>query len=213
MPNWCNTDYVISRSKENGGVKPLYDLLEKWNREGTEIENSWNNNWLGVFVEKGLGVDPVNGPYSCRGCIIYLDMPDEEEIQLTAETAWSPMNEMWFDLAKKYLPGSEVIYTAIEPGNCIYETSDPMYQGRYCIDSWESGIECEWEAVEETVRETAAKLYGLHPTDAIKEYIGKSAVSEEDVKSFFKDAPVDKVIELVNDIDCNVLINPWNFVG
>ncbi len=124
MPNWCITNYEIKRDAEIGGVKPLFDLINKWQGEGTEFENSWGNNWLGLLVEKGFETNPCKSRYMCRGSFYDMKISaDGTFLTLTAETAFAPSNGIWFDLVEKYLPGATLRYTAEDPGNDFFGTN------------------------------------------------------------------------------------------
>ncbi len=155
MPNWCYTSMTI----EGNDAKNLYDNIVKWQNEGTEIENSWGNEWLGLLVEKGLNTDPVNGKYECRGCFT-LDSFDNDMFQVYTETAWGPMMAMWSDLIETYCPTSELLYSAEEPGCGVYVTNDPDLEGKYCLDSWDDEIESIWDATEDDIREAMSKATG-----------------------------------------------------
>ncbi|MBQ6128714.1 MAG: hypothetical protein IJI51_03550 [Lachnospiraceae bacterium] len=188
MPNWCSTDITIRRAKEQG-AKPLFDLIEKWQREGTKIKNSWDNQWLGLLVEKGLGANPLSHEYECRGMFYDLELsPDEEEITVRTETAWCPMLKMWIHLIDRHLPGDKLIYVAEECGCEIYQTNDPEYEGMYYIDSW-GEVETKWIADEKAVRQTVNKLTGKD-------------VSKMDI---------DKVIKLVSFEGHEVSIHKWDY--
>ncbi len=216
MPNWCYTSISIE-SDNKDGVKPLYDNILKWQEEGTKIENSWGNDWLGLLVEKGLGVDPVNSnEYSCRGQFYDLQInQDGTQITCGAETAWGPMNELWLALIDKYIPGARFIYTSEECGMEIYITNDPDQVGKYYIDSW-GDIEPEYIADEGDVRDIAKEVYGRFANPEakalIRAYTKAKRLGKRIVETFIKSAPISNVIEMCREMDeSEISIHEWEY--
>ncbi len=181
MPNWCYTNYRITRSKENGGVTDLYNKLQAWIKEGTTIKNSWDNEWLGLFVEKALGDDPIKGKYECRGC--YGDIAlsaDGTEITFWTETAWSPMVSMWIDIVDKYCPDAQLYFTAEECGNELYMSNDPEMLNTWVIDSYgDYEMETMYDASIEDVRTVIRDLFPERKripkrSDLIEKFVDKN---------------------------------------
>lgn len=220
MPNWCYTSISIESDKENG-VKPLYDKIVEWQKEGTKIKNSWDNNWLGLLVEKGLGVDPVkSNEYPCRGQFYDLQI-NQDGTQMTCgtETAWGPMNELWLALIDKYIPEAKLIYTAEESGMCVYISNDPDMFGKYYIDSW-GKIEPEWIADEGDVRDVALEIFNEYNKNIpgirklLRDTIGCKRLGKNKVKDFFKKGPIDQLIRLMNEEfweESEVAIHEWEY--
>lgn len=184
MPNWCYTNMTI----EGSDVKNLHDKITEWQEEGTQIENSWGNSWLGLLVEKGLNEEPCEGKYNCRGCF-NIESFDDNLLQISTETAWSPMMDMWFDLVDRYCPGSQLTYTAEESGMGIYVTNDADLIGKYYIDSWDEKVESMWDATEDNVRNIVAEL------------------TDSDVSNM----SIDELIEFCYDEDFDISINAWDY--
>ena len=191
MPNWCSTDYNISRPKSMGGIKPLYDFIKKTIEEECKTPNDCRI-WLGDIVEKGLGVNPEDGPYECRGWVSDVQLQSDEEFSFYTDTAWGPMNEMWFDLCKKYVPGATIYYNAEEPGCCVYATNNPDYEGKYVVDSWNDEYKSIWDASESDVR------------NIVKEVTG-----EDTSKDKMED--INDVLKLLYEGDYDISINPWDY--
>lgn len=220
MPNWCYTSISIE-SDNKDGVKPLYDNILKWQEEGTKIENSWGNDWLGLLVEKGLEVDPVNSnEYSCRGQFYDLQISnDGKQLSCGTETAWGPMNELWIALIDKYIPGAKFIYTAEESGMEVYITNDPDMTSKFYIDSW-GKIEPEWSADEGDVRDVALEIFNEYNKSVpgirkfLRDTIGCKRLGKNKVKDFFAKTPIGQVIRLINEEfweASEVAIHEWEY--
>ncbi len=195
MPNWCSSWITISRPAEEGGVFVLYDKIQSWIKEGTKIENSWGNDWLGLLVEKGLDMDPTSEKsYECRGAFYDLNLSkDGDEMTVNTETAWAPMMDLWFEICRKYIPGSQILYDAEEPGCGLYVTNNSDHEGTYYIDSWNDDIESIMFATEHDVRDVVERLQ-------------KGKISREKLDSM----KINEVTELI-DVDDNISINEWEY--
>ncbi len=186
MPNWCYT-YLRIIGEDS---KILYDKTEKWCSSPAKIPSDFGNFWLGNIVEKGLGVDPLKGPYYCRGSVCDMSFDEEAEdvtpvglvtaprLLVTTETAWCPMLKMWVALVKRYCPKSRIVYIAEEPGWGIYVTNDPEYKRKYNMDSFNDKIESKYCTTFDSIRE-AAKILGINPRLPAARLI--AALSDQDV--------------------------------
>ena len=167
MPNWCYTNITICHNDKEK-LKAFFDKVEEWRKKPykTNDFDTYTMGWLGNIVgNSGLAEWKVkdNGredfvpSISCRGSLQTFELHDNC-INLSTETAWSPMLEMWKLLCDKYLPNAEIYYTADEGGNEIYQTNDPDMIGKYYIDivddvpeEFDDIAESEYEATEEMV--------------------------------------------------------------
>ena len=123
MPNWCSTAYAIEGDAKE--VKSLYDLMKGLQeREEPSVPNGFGTVWLGCLVDAlGENWEEV----LCRGSWCDLQF-DGRVLTFNTETAWSPCNEMFDMVCKKY-PTLSYFYRSEEPGNCLYCTNDE--EGRY----------------------------------------------------------------------------------
>lgn len=141
MPNWCNTEiHIIHDDTEK--LNKLSDLISEWTSKDY-CENGFGYNWLGNIVGNS-GIAKWTDDFHtdsgesirCRGSLIYYEV-NGNSLNITTETAWGPMVRMWVLVCEKYLPGAQIYFTAEECGNCVYETNDPDYIGKYNIDIWD----------------------------------------------------------------------------
>lgn len=133
MPNWCSTRVEIT-----GDVNKIFRLeqnINEWSQ--TDVVENGFVRWLGNVVQNsGIG---SYDDYSCRGYItdMYSCVNNEDKtasLCIYTDTAWVPMLDMWFDIVAKYIPEAELQYSAEEPGNEIYVTNMPEYDGKYIFD-------------------------------------------------------------------------------
>lgn len=126
MPNWCSTAYAIEGDAKE--VKSLYDLMNELQKQKEpSIHNDYGSAWLGSLVD-ALGEDWKK--VYCRGS--WYDMEfDGRVLTFNTETAWSPCNEMFDTVCKKY-PTLSYYYRSEEPGMALYSTNDK--EGRYFQD-------------------------------------------------------------------------------
>ncbi len=221
MPNWCYTNISINNGEPNS-LKAFYEKMQNWIKEGTEIKNDWDNAWLGLLVEKGLGANPRDREsYECRGCFEDLNInPEGTQITVNTETAWGPMLEMWVDLVDKHCPNdTELIWTAEECGCGLYATNDPMYRELWFIDSWEDNeIEPTYEATEQDVRDVAMEIFKKYGNATDRALLRKKTntkkITDKALNSFFFKEDIDKVLDFVDDYlyDAGVAFNKWDFV-
>ena len=188
MPNWCNTNITINHESETE-IEKLEKLINEWTSRDY-MENGFGNNWLGNIV-LGSGVGTVDTDKEtdlrCRGTIIdYYRI--ENQLIINTETAWVPMLQMWVKVLEKYLPDAELIYNAEECGFDITCTNDSDLVGKYILDYYGDGdFESEWEADEDTARETLQKMLGTTETD------------------------VKKLIEMAYEDDLDISIHQWEY--
>ena len=169
MPNWCYTNITINHENETE-VKKLEKLMDEWTSKDY-MTNGFGNKWLGnVVLGSGVGTVDTNKETDlrCRGTIIDYYRTGNELV-INTETAWSPMLQMWVKVIEKYLPGAELIYNADDCGFDINDTNDPALVGKYILDYYgDENIESDFEASEDTVRETLQKMLDTTETDVEK---------------------------------------------
>lgn len=126
MPNWCSTAYTIEGDAKE--VKSLYDLMNELQKQKEpSVPNGFGTAWLGCLVDAlGENWEKVY----CRGSWYDLEF-DGRVLTFDTETAWSPCNEMFDMVCKKY-PTLSYFYRSEEPGMALYRTNDE--EGRYFQD-------------------------------------------------------------------------------
>ena len=188
MPNWCYTNITINHGNEIE-IERLEKLIGGWTSKDY-MKNGFGHKWLGnIVLGSGVGTVDTNKETDlrCRGTIIDY-YRNENELVINTETAWSPMLQMWVKVLEKYLPGAELIYNADECGNDINDTNDPCLAGKYILDYYgDEDIESDWEASEDTVRETLQKLLDTTETD------------------------VEKLIQMVYEDDYDISVRKWEY--
>lgn len=142
MANWCTT-YITINYNDKGKLKAFYEMLDDW-RQKPIAKNDFDGmslGWLGNIVGNS-GIAKYNEKESvfvpdipCRGSLLSLDYHDEK-IEITTETAWDPLLEMWNILCDKYLPDAEILYIAKESDSGFYCSNDPDVIGKYDIWIW-----------------------------------------------------------------------------
>ena len=135
MPNWCTTSYVFRGNKNE--IKDFYDKIKSFTSK-ERISNSFGNFWLGNIVN-GFGFDYNEIP--CRGLVTYFPETEEDtypdRLELSTETAWYPMTEMWDKIIEKYYPSITYVLIAEECGNGIYINTDLTgddFSTRFSVD-------------------------------------------------------------------------------
>lgn len=157
MPNWCTTSYVF-KGNENE-LKDFYNKIKSFMSK-ERVPNDFGDNWLGNIAD-GFGFSYNEIPY--RGSITYLNLDDvPERLELSTETAWYPMTEMWDKIIEKHYPSITYVLIAEEPGMGIYINTDLTgddFSTRFSVDfklppkydpECENGFyaDCEEELVE-----------------------------------------------------------------
>lgn len=188
MPNWCYTNITIYH-EDKVKLEDLFKHIQTWSSH-TYKPNGFDKfslGWLGNIIgnsglaewkKKADGSEDFEPWISCRGSLQSLYF-NNGCINISTETAWSPMLEMWKLLCDKYLPEADIIFTAEEPDNCLYKSNNPDVIGKYCIDVWETPNDFEeaesiWEATEEETREFLQRALKTDETD-IKKLINMSS--------------------------------------
>ena len=211
MPNWCNTNIIIS-GKSKKEECDFYQNLIMWVKEPC-IENGFGTNWLGNVVERsGIAKwDVLIGDFiptvKCRGCILNLNI-DNSGISLQTETAWVPMIKMWKDICDKYFPsGYDIVYWAEEPGCDVYETNDYMYENSYVFDN-------QIESYDDD------DCFNEEELTLMKKYESMHSCSEDELVDILSEMlntdekDINKLLELFNESKFSdvVFITKWNFV-
>lgn len=140
MPNWCMNNMVIEGKKAD--VEKFRNLLLTWTSKEYE-PSDFGKNWLGNIV-LGAGFSLYeDGGLQCRG---FVDSIGEVEdgsdglstFEVEFESAWSPIPKTWNAVMKKYAPRCKMYWSAIEPGNEVYETNDTAkkyFDADYFVDA------------------------------------------------------------------------------
>lgn len=123
MPNWCTTSYIF-RGNENE-IKDFYSKIKLFISE-ERIPNGFGNFWLGNIVN-GFGFHYMDKEIPCRGLIDYFPEPEDTDpckLEISTETAWCPMPEMWDKIIEKYYPSISYVFISEEPSMGIYVNTD-----------------------------------------------------------------------------------------
>lgn len=125
MPNWCFTSVQIEGPEKE--ILHLRDLITEWISTESDIENGFGKGWLGNIARKaGLDWEKVE----CRGAIndftgtVFDTSSGNKAFAFDTETAWVPMNDMWYFILDTYAPNCQYWYIAEEYGNGIWETNN-----------------------------------------------------------------------------------------
>lgn len=119
MANTC-VNYIAILSYDIEGLKKISDFFDG------------EDNRLSFFCEKA-GLDKEH--YYLRGTLNYVEfVPDDDRVVLQVESAWTPALRLVRDIAKKFVPDCDVVYSSEECGNELYYTNDPCYCGLYDVD-------------------------------------------------------------------------------
>ena len=134
MPNWCTTSYVF-RGNENE-IRDFYNKIKSFTSK-ERISNGFGNFWLGNIVD-GFGFDWKE--IRCKGLIDYFPEPediDSDRLELSTETAWYPMTDMWDKIIEMYYPSITYVLIAEEPGCDVYINTDiegEYFTERFSVD-------------------------------------------------------------------------------
>ena len=161
MPNWNETKYVITGSKEE--ISKLHEIIKKPLSDENLKSGDFGNNWLGFIVNE-LNENP--NTISCRGWIENPKLTNKTTLKFTTYTAWNSCCEL-FELICKKFPTLEYYFISSEPATQIYITNDKekkffKYSKKYEI--WDKDrIQHQIE-----VENKLSKMIGNHiPNDSI----------------------------------------------
>lgn len=153
MPNWCESTYVFTGSKE------IIDEFEKKIDEAmaidwTEITTNYPKqdfgaSWLGnlLFAYRvGSEWEHIN----CRGTIDFCARRNDTSYEVMVNSALEPPNDLWdYIIQKNYLgengiPLIEYVFEAFDPDNLLFVNTDKTgeyLQSKYylCFDTPECG--------------------------------------------------------------------------
>lgn len=146
MAHWCMTSVAVN------GPKTELDVLER------ELEKALSSNpvathfgkaWLGnILLHLGWTEDDIrNSDMRCRGTLSCMQRGDDEQLSFEVKSAYVPHLGPVMEIARKYAPNCEIIYTADEMGYEIHITNDPCVVGTYFVDCNLFSHE-EWKAFE-----------------------------------------------------------------
>lgn len=168
MSNWYHTTISIN-CKNKDKLRDFDTKLDEFMSKDY-TKNVFGLNWLGNIVgNSGIGTIDTGEitDLSCRGCVIYKDFINDEQLVIDTETAWVPMLKMWVLLLDKYLPEATLLYSAEECGNELYYTNNSFLLDKYIIDCFENinDMESNSEMSEEAVVKLLQKLLHSKKTD------------------------------------------------
>lgn len=192
MPNWCYTNITIYHNDEEK-LKAFFNKIEEWRKKPFK-ENDFDTytlGWLGNIVgNSGLaewktrenGREDFVPNIACRGSLQTFEL-DGNRINISTETAWCPMLNMWQRLCDKFLPDAEIWYTAEESGCGLFWTNDPGIVGKYYIDLWDVPDEFaeetpDYEATEDYTIKFLQRVLKTSETD-IKKLLSMASDVEE----------------------------------
>lgn len=119
MPNWNQTKYVFTGSKDEIGK--LNEIIVKTLSNENLKSGDFGNEWLG-FIVKELNENPKE--IDCRG---WIENPkllkNGTTFKFTTWTAWSSCYEL-FELICKKFPTLNYYFISTEPACCVYLTND-----------------------------------------------------------------------------------------
>ena len=164
MPNWCFTNLKIESDDKSVIDKIGKAMEDALSKRYLPDEPSYFDNWLGnLLCYTGMSVKEVgDSEIRCRGSVDYLDT-EGDEIVMDLSTAWCPQLGAVKKLIE-YLGISEdeyeLIYTAEEPGVDLFCTNDPVIEGTYTLDDFES--DTLYELSESEFRDAMTEKFGEH---------------------------------------------------
>ena len=168
MPNCCTTDVIISHPDAEK-IKMLFDKITEWtSKDFIPGGFGFGHGWLGNVVGFS-GIDVFkNGEFehtSCRGCIGDFEIEDDNEIRIHQDDAWTPHVGLWKKVIDKYLPDAKIDFTADEPGNNLYVTTDDYLIGLFRIDIWGESEYKNYDTCDDSVTEVVELLQKLLHTE------------------------------------------------
>lgn len=153
MPNWCESTYVFTGSKE------IIDEFEKkideamatdWVEITTNYpKQDFGASWLGNLLfayRAGSEWEHIN----CRGTIDLCARRNDTSYEVMVSSAWEPPNDLWdYLIQKNYIEKNgihliEYVFEAFEPGNLLFVNTDKTgeyLQSKYylCFETPECG--------------------------------------------------------------------------
>lgn len=118
MPNWCETKYVITGSKED--VSNLNSIFQKLLSNENNTSGDFYNTWMGYVVSELNG---DNKQIACRGWFDDVKLKNKTTLKLTTYTAWCPCFELFEFIVQKF-PTLQYYFKAEEPAMDVYITND-----------------------------------------------------------------------------------------
>lgn len=141
MANICMSEFIITA--EHSALVEFTEKLDNWMNSSKSLYEILKLSEI-EFDDSLL----VNGGY-----VNYFDLVDTK-LYIDIDFKWSPAIEPIRLILKKYLPEASFVYTAEEPGMCLYMTTNPDYIGKYFFDNFQETSE---------LSETEKILYDSHP--------------------------------------------------
>lgn len=126
MANYCTTTIKIMHD-DMDALNTLKKNIVKW----VSSEDWRKDKGLDLLVQNS-GIKSASG-FACDGYITAMKEPVDGILEITTDTKWIPMMQLWQAIVDKYLPDAALLYTASEPGFCIFETNDSSYVGKYNV--------------------------------------------------------------------------------
>ena len=127
MPNWCRTRISFRNTAEK--LKALDVAFREATKPSPENVKVGHTSLAELLIYMGLSLDDTKH----QGRISYY-WADNKEIYIETVTAWAPMLAVFRLFADKYAPGTNIVYTAEEPGCGLYWTNDPEIRNLYYAD-------------------------------------------------------------------------------
>ena len=118
MPNWNQTKYVFTGSKDEIGK--FNEIIMKSLSNENLKSGDFGNDWLG-FIVKEINENP--NEVDCRGWIENPKLINNSTLKFTTYTAWSSCFEL-FELICKKFPSLNYYFISTEDGCCVYLTND-----------------------------------------------------------------------------------------
>lgn len=118
MPNWNQTKYVFTGSKDE--ISKLNSIIVDTLSNENLKSGDFGNNWLG-FIVKELNENP--NEIDCRGWIEKPKLINKSTLKFTTYTAWCSCYEL-FELICQKFPSLDYYFISTEPNNGVYITND-----------------------------------------------------------------------------------------
>lgn len=141
MANLCLSEFIITA--EHSALVEFTNKLDSWMQSNKSLSE--------ILKKSEVKFDDTllfNGGYV--NCFELIDT----NLYIYIDFRWSPSVEPIKLLLQKYLPNASFVYTAEEPGMCLYMTTNPDYIGKYFFDNFQETSE---------LSEIEKILYDSHP--------------------------------------------------
>lgn len=180
MPNWCSNEMAVYGPRDE--LVKFAELIKKARETARETKH-WE--LYDVFALAGFDDEGMDKLGWSRG---YFDgdVPEIESkdgtdfIQVSFETAWSPMCEAWDALLRRRFPNLKQVTCAVESGCDVYVNTDVdglFFPWTICVDAgYENSVFGDFYPDSYNTREDA-----LH---RVNEWLGESFDSLEEAEEY-----------------------------